>query len=277
MHLYEDTRFYDLEYLKSLDHSQKMTMAEVLPILISPDSGKQLSMVDNERILSDGIVSYPIYNGLPYLYPHAILQEFIKKRLELRYYTDPIKQYYLLSQLKQSGEINAPFDSIYSQRHFFRMHNFLKSCTGTVLDVGCDNVKVSAALFSNECKYIGLDPFSNDVSNFRVIGTGECLPFLSESLDNVVFNTSLDHILDYHSAIDEAHRVLKPGGSLYIATLLWKTKATLLSDSVHFHHFREYEIVGALQEKMSIIETRKYRYKEDSHRFGFYVLACKMD
>ena len=192
----------------------------------------------------------------------------------MKYYDDSKLQYFLLSQIKQRGDINAASSNVHYKRHLFRMKEFVKNCRGTILDVGCDNVETSAALFNEECNYLGLDPFSSSKSNFRVVGVGEYLPFCDKSMDNVVFNTSLDHILDYHQALEEARRVLKPGGHIYLSTLIWTANASLLNDAVHFHHFREYEILGALED-MHVEQAVRYQYKEDQHRYGLYLSAAK--
>jgi len=98
------------------------------------------------------------------------------------------------------------------------------------------------------------------------------LPIKDKSVDAVLFNTSLDHILDYQTAILEAHRVLKPGGRIVIAAYVWLERATLLTDSVHFHHFREYQILGAVEEYFDIEDIRRYEDpKHAVHRYGFYV------
>lgn len=156
------------------------------------------------------------------------------------------------------------------------MKDFAKECRGTVLDVGCDNVDISAAIFGSSCSYIGLDPLSNFESQFRLIGVGEYLPICDNSIDNIVFNTSLDHILDYHRAIREAKRVLRLGGLLWISTLIWLEMADLQYDAVHFHHFRKYEIDGVLDEfNFKVVAHKTYDYKGDSHRYGLYVSAQK--
>jgi ubiquinone/menaquinone biosynthesis C-methylase UbiE len=110
-------------------------------------------------------------------------------------------------------------------------------------------------------------------SPFRLIGFGEFLPFRNGSVDNVVFNTSLDHIMDWRRSIGEARRVLKPGGCLTIATLIWTDKADLLADAVHFHHFRDYEIYGALALNFTIESERRYVYKNSENRHGMYIQA----
>jgi ubiquinone/menaquinone biosynthesis C-methylase UbiE len=112
------------------------------------------------------------------------------------------------------------------------------------------------------------------LSPFRVIGFGESLPFGDASFDCVMFNTSLDHILDWRRAIDEARRVLVSGGLLYICTLIWTDRADLVTDAVHFHHFRDYEIFGALKD-WEPVDERRYDYKGASHRHGLYFSVRK--
>ena len=108
--------------------------------------------------------------------------------------------------------------------------------------------------------------FSND--EFKILGMAEFLPFRKSSLDYVSFNTSLDHILDYHSGIEEAFRVLKPGGKILISTYVWLYNSTLLSDTVHFHHFREDQLILALKNLFSIERINRYQdIKGSDHRF----------
>ncbi len=240
--LIKDERTITSEQLQGQPHAKVLTLEEIIPFLSSPDSSKPLRISRDKLDLTDDEYRYPIIDGIPVLYPTNISEGFLGGGLQLKYHGDSKLQYFLLSQIKQHGEINAVSTNVHYQRHLFRMREFLKDCHGTILDVGCDNIEISAALFNEECRYIGLDPFASLNSNFRLIGVGELLPVHDESVDNVVFNTSLDHILDYHQALDEAQRVLKPGGNIYLASLVWTANASLLNDAVHFHHFREYEI-----------------------------------
>lgn len=272
--LIKDERVLTVAQLQGQPHAKILSLAEIASFLASPDTGAALRIQEDQSGLTDGVHSYPVIHGTPILYPANISEAFLGGGLELKYYDDSRLQYFLLSQIKQRGEINAASTNVHYQRHLFRMKEFVATCRGLVLDVGCDDVEISASLFNEDCRYIGLDPFSNSKSSFRVVGVGECLPVRDESIDNVVFNTSLDHILDYHQALEEARRVLKPGGCLYISTLIWSKNTSLLTDSVHFHHFREYEILGALS-SMRIGRANRYRYKDDRHRYGLYLSAFK--
>lgn len=276
LELDNSTELITVEDLMKFPHSVKIAFEEALSLFASPDNGKELQLSDSGDSLNDGDFSFPIKNGLPVLYPKSINAAFLQNGLELDYFKESQLQYFLLSQIKQKGEINASSDSIPYQRHLFRMKNFLKEFGGMVLDIGCDNIDIGAALLSENSRYLGLDPFASDSEKFKVVGVGEKLPFKNEVFDLAIFNTSLDHILDYHTAIEEAYRVLKPGGVLVICSLIWLEKASLLNDSVHFHHFRDFEIIGSISQYGEVIKQKRYTYKDDKHRYGLFVASKKV-
>ena len=243
-------------------------------LLISPDTGEELFLSVDGSSLTDGNNSYEIKHNCPLLYPGGIREILLDASYPEP--LTPLQQYVLLGKIKQSGEINAPFDSIPARKHQYRLHRFCEQLNGLVLDIGSDRPSHSMLFLPHNCEYLGLDPFAAN-GEFRIIGLGEILPLQAASVDSVLFNTSLDHILDYHTAIDEAFRVLKPGGTLVIATYAWLERATLLTDSVHFHHFRESEIFGALQTFFAVKKVCRYEDpKHDSHRYGLYVMATKV-
>jgi len=244
-------------------------------LLISPDSKKELTMIkdEDEDYLTDGLLKYDINNQSPVLYPRSISECWIDGALPFSFEYGPLNQYALLSQIKQSGEINSPQQSAPARKHQYRLMDFIKNIKGLVLDVGSDRPSLSMQLLPQKCEYLGLDPYAGK-GEFRVIGLGEILPIQSHSVDAVLFNTSLDHILDYHTAIEEACRVLKPEGVIVIATYAWVEGASLLTDSVHFHHFREFEILGSLEKNFLIKNICRYEDpKHAKHRYGLYVMG----
>lgn len=256
---------------------RKLSLLECLErrLLISPDSKMKLKMnkIKEKCCLTDGILEYAINNESPLLYPKSISECWKDGALPFSYEYDPLNQYVLLSQIKQSGEINAPLQSAPARKHQHRFVDFIKNLKGLVLDVGSDRPSLSMQLLPQECEYLGLDPYAGK-GEFRVIGLGEVLPIQCQSVDAVLFNTSLDHILDYHTAIEEARRVLKPRGVIVIATYAWVARASLLSDSVHFHHFREFEIFGSLERSFQIENICRYEDpKHAKHRYGLYVMG----
>lgn len=242
-------------------------------LLISPDTKMELVASKDGDSLEDKLNSYAIKNGCPVLYPKEISDACLDGNIPLNYPGSPLQQYVLLSQIKQSGEINVPLDSIPARKHQFRFKDFCKGLNGLILDVGSDKPSHSMQFLPSNCEYLGLDPYAGH-GEFRIIGLGEILPINNSSVDAVLFNTSLDHILDYHTAIEEAYRVLQTDGRVVIATYAWIESATLLTDSVHFHHFREFEIFGALEKYFELEDIRRYEDpKHATHRYGLYVMA----
>ncbi len=145
-----------------------------------------------------------------------------------------------------------------------------------ILDIGSDSPYQSSLLYPKNFSYVGLDPKPSSPAEFKILGFAESLPFLNESFDVVAFNTSLDHVQDYHLAIEEAFRVLKRGGTIIVATYAWLHRAQLFNDTQHFHHFREFEIKGVLEERFSISSIKRIEDpKEDTHRYGLYVSGKK--
>jgi SAM-dependent methyltransferase len=234
---------------------------------------RKVNINNFKNFLTDGSNIYPIINNSVFLYPNEIIYKKIKKKYEA------LRQYLLLNKIKNSGEfneVNASLTSIAVRKHHWRFRQFCKGLKGRVLDIGCDKPSVSKKLFPEKCQYVGTDAFASN-KEFRLIGLAEMLPIADKSFDNVSFNTSLDHILDYHTAIENAARVLKPKGKIIISTYAWLNNATLLTDAVHFHHFREIEIINALSQNFSIEKIKRYKDpKSQNHRYGLYILASKI-
>jgi SAM-dependent methyltransferase len=242
-------------------------------ILVAPSTYNKLSFKDG--LLTDGENTFSFKDLSPILYPTIVSDAWINGMLPLDYHEHALKQYVLLSQIKQRGEINAPLDSIPARKHQWRYKEFCRELQGLVLDVGSDRPTHSKSLLPKNIQYIGLDPYSGS-GEFRLIALGEMLPIATNSIDAVTFNTSLDHILDYYTAVDEAARVLRTGGVIIIATYAWIGKATLLTDSVHFHHFREPQIINVLSKYFQLEDIKRYHDPKNAvHRYGLYVKGIK--
>ena len=244
-------------------------------LLTSPDTGKPLSLDSQQNILFNEAENFPLINGCPQLYPLKILEKLINGELPLKYGYGALEQYLVLSQVKQRGDVNAPTDSTSAKRTHWRFSKACEYLSGITLDIGCDRPSYSRLLLPKSCQYLGLDPYLG-IGEFRLLALGEIIPVRSGVVDNVLFNTSLDHILDYMTAIEEASRVLKTNGTILINTYAWKENATLLRDTVHFHHFREFQILGALDKKFNLLDVHRYQCpKKDSHRYTLIVKAQK--
>ncbi len=225
----------------------------------------------------DGAEQFPLRDNVPLLFP-AVLGPYAGDGLvdvPFARYDDAMVQYALLNSIKQKhGNHNSDHGNVWYHRHLERTRLLVADASGIVLDIGCDVPETSASVFPAGVNYLGLDPLFADTAHFRLIGLAERLPVKSGAVDNVCLLTSLDHVLDHHAALDEAWRVLRPGGRLYLASLVWSDHAELYRDHVHFHHFREFELMGALA-RFDVNSTARYDWKDDSHRAAFYFALTK--
>jgi len=95
-----------------------------------------------------------------------------------------------------------------------------------VIDVGCGTGEIVRELTSRGARVTGLDTQemirkAKDVSKVGdetyLTGGGENLPFEDNYTDIIIFFASLHHVLEgmLNQALKEAHRVLKPGGTVF--------------------------------------------------------------
>lgn len=85
----------------------------------------------------------------------------------------------------------------------------------TVLDVGGRYQPYRPLLANRIARYVALDVLSTPLVD--VLGSGEQLPFKSDSFDLVISTSVFEYIPDPRRAALEIHRVLKPGGALMVS------------------------------------------------------------
>jgi SAM-dependent methyltransferase len=264
--MFQSKKNLTVKELEKLDHSHLLSLDDIYEMEV-------LLNTDNSQFNKD---KTKYYSNSPILLPKNITDNFEGYKLPFNYYKDSILQYYLLAQIKGYGDINAPSNSIPTNRHYYNTKLFFENVEeGLLLDVGCDKPSVSHLVYPKGINYIGIDPsFSNNED--KIIGMAEFLPFKDSSFNYVSFNTSLDHILDYHSAINEAKRVLKSDGSIFIISYCWKNNLSLLKDTVHFHHYKENQLTDTLIGDFEIQKIQRFEdIKGEDHRFVIFIQAKK--
>ena len=104
-----------------------------------------------------------------------------------------------------------------------------------LLDVGCGRGDLRLVLEERGWRgeYVGLDVRRTG----DIMGDAQMLPFRGESFDAVVFIESLEHVPDYYRALEEARRVLRGGGLLFVQTPRCDSwVATGIRDHLHVFH-----------------------------------------
>jgi GT2 family glycosyltransferase/ubiquinone/menaquinone biosynthesis C-methylase UbiE len=157
-----------------------------------------------------------------------------------------------------------------------------------VLDVGCGGGTFARILFNGVTVDAGVDRDSEQVERARAmrcfdeleVAKVERLPFESERFATVFSNHVLEHVDDIDAALNEVHRVLKPGGAFYLTVPNTRCTTHLLWSGV----FRRIGLVR-LAEWYSNFTLRLFRVKrvlpEEEwsqllENFGFAVERCEL-
>ena len=103
------------------------------------------------------------------------------------------------------------------------IRNLAANSSALTLDVACKKGDTSESLAEHVGKLIALDKvffkeWAGQGKNVHFVnGDASCLPFRGERFDTVVACECLQYLEDPLSAIEEIHRILKPGGSLVMS------------------------------------------------------------
>jgi SAM-dependent methyltransferase len=156
-----------------------MNLEELLPLLQCPLSKKLLQQREHALVSDNGICSYPLRNGVPI---------FIANPDSVRIYP--------------SNHASNPLSEDAS--------SFIKSARGRVLNLsaGGSNVKEPNVV---ELEY-GL------FRNTDVVGDAHSLPFRDGVFSACVCMNAFEHYRCPRTVLAEVHRVLEPGGRLFLHT-----------------------------------------------------------
>ncbi len=141
-----------------------------------------------------------------------------------------------------------------------------------VLDLG--SAAGSFSLDRNDLTIVRIDRLVSTARRPGIYVTGDAaqLPFASASFDAVISNHSLEHFEDLEAALREVGRIVKPGGSFYVAV----PDATTLTDRIyrwlgrgggHVNAFRRAADVTGPVERLTGLKHRGARWLFSSLSF----------
>ena len=143
--------------------------------------------------------------------------------------------------IREHAEVRFRSEYHYAIFEYYRSAKILKrldlddvQVKGRVLDAGCGGGGVAVS-FAEECDFaVGLDiknrfgdagsrlARERGIKNVELLqGDGCALPFPSESFDLVLSHSVIEHVDSAENYLGECHRVLRPGGVLFLSTPPW--------------------------------------------------------
>ena len=113
--------------------------------------------------------------------------------------------------------INSP---VYLEHHFF--HASLRSAIaqyarGKLLDIGCGNKPYEDLLIGKIENYVGCDIVQSSENKVDVIAPANHIPLESNMFDTVFSTQTIEHVGDCQGLVNEAFRLLKPGGYFIVS------------------------------------------------------------
>ena len=158
-----------------------------------------------------------------------------------------------------SSEIAS--DNPVHQRLYFPYEVAAKTISGKVLELGCGWGRGVEKLIANCDHYTGLDKFTDLVDSLQAkypthsFKTAD-LPYLTEYQDNsfdyIVTFQVIEHIQNDHKFLEEAARVLKPGGKLMLTTV--NRDYSLSRNPWHVREYNTDELSGLMRKYFSKVD-----------------------
>ena len=92
-----------------------------------------------------------------------------------------------------------------------------KYAKGKLLDIGCGNKPYKKWLESKVSSHIGCDIIQSSGNCVDVLCPAQEIPLESLSFDTVFSTQTIEHVGDFQGMVDEAFRLLKPGGHFIVS------------------------------------------------------------
>lgn len=114
-------------------------------------------------------------------------------------------------------DVNSPYYLHYVSYHKELERVIKKYSKGDLLDIGCGNKPYEALFEGIITSYVGCDIIQSNLNKVDIISVANDIPVESNTFDTVISNQVIEHVEDHQGLVNEAFRVLKPGGSFLIS------------------------------------------------------------
>ena len=147
---------------------------------------------------------------------------------------------------------------------------YLRGChviQGRVIDLGCGTAPYKVDILEKADEYIGVDWHGSlhDQGNVDVFADlSERLPFPDHSADTVVAFQVMEHLPEPAFFLSECHRILRPGGALFLTVpFMWE-----VHEAPHdYHRFTRYGLEY-------LLKKTGFSQSEIRETTGFWQTSC---
>lgn len=105
---------------------------------------------------------------------------------------------------------------------YYFYHRSLKKAieqygNGIVLDIGCGNKPYESLFDGLITKYVGCDIVQSSAMKADLLCPANKIPLEDNSFDTILSTQTIEHVEDHQGLVNEAYRLLKPGGHFIIS------------------------------------------------------------
>lgn len=121
---------------------------------------------------------------------------------------------------------------------------------GRLVDIGCGNTPYRD-LFPHVDAYVGCDVAQSSDNRVSVVCRADAIAFREQSFDVALCTQTIEHVANYPGLLREAHRLLRPGGTLHVSgPMYWY----LHEEPYDFYRFTKYGFTAALEDAGFIVD-----------------------
>jgi len=92
-----------------------------------------------------------------------------------------------------------------------------KFAKGRVLDIGCGNKPYEGMFKKLITEYVGSDIIQSSLNKVDYICEATKIPLPNASFDTIFSTQAIEHVADHQALVNEAYRLVKPGGYLILS------------------------------------------------------------
>jgi len=119
-----------------------------------------------------------------------------------------------------------------------------KYAKARLIDIGCGNKPYAEMLQPHITEYIGCDIIQSSNNCVDVLCEATKIPLPNDSFDTAFSTQTIEHVGDFQDMVNEAFRLLKPGGHFIVSgPMYWP----LHEEPYDFHRFTKHGFAHTLQ------------------------------